>query len=259
MRLLLQPPAVSTSFAWRSLQLSMNPLSGIQTGVACVINPASRPDRQLRVVRELNRFDLSYPTVAGIDGTCRIFYNASFATQEAHPAMISLASKGRQLGRFTLPAVAVFLDSKHLPADLHFWREGMQDWLPVAQLDLAESKPAKAQQPPKRIIVLGMHRSGTSCLMGFLQASGVYLGSPPPSWPPPGRKIPKALGSGAKSAKFAIPYCTRPGLTGTRSQGLTHLCSGLRCSSSSEPASKNRANQNTIFFDGASLACHWGK
>lgn len=59
--------------------------------------------------------------------------------------MLYLASKGRQLGRFTLPAVAAFLGSKHLPEDLHFWREGMEDWLPVAHLALAVEWAALAE------------------------------------------------------------------------------------------------------------------
>lgn len=51
--------------------------------------------------------------------------------------MISLASQGRQLGRFTLPAVAALLRGKHLPADLRFWREGMEDWQHIGDLALA--------------------------------------------------------------------------------------------------------------------------
>jgi hypothetical protein len=92
--------------------------------------------------------------------------------------MIHLAAKGRRLGGFTLPAVANFVGGGDLSADVHFWREGMDDWQPIEGLALEPRPPASAQSPPRMIIVLGMHRSGTSCLAGLLQASGVYLGGP---------------------------------------------------------------------------------
>jgi hypothetical protein len=92
--------------------------------------------------------------------------------------VINLASGGRQYGPFSLPAVATFVGGKDLPADLHFWREGMVDWQPVEMLGLVPRPAATAQREPSLIIVLGMHRSGTSCLAALLQACGVYLGNP---------------------------------------------------------------------------------
>jgi hypothetical protein len=93
--------------------------------------------------------------------------------------MVYLASRGRQFGRFSLPAVAGFLGNKRTPADLHFWREDMDDWRPIGDLGLP-ARRAECAMPSKHssIIILGMHRSGTSCLAGFLQASGVYFGAP---------------------------------------------------------------------------------
>jgi hypothetical protein len=46
-----------------------------------------------------------------------------------------------------------------------------------------------AQQAECSIIVLGMHRSGTSCLMGMFESAGVYLGTTNPRVKEPGTLV----------------------------------------------------------------------
>ena len=43
-------------------------------------------------------------------------------------------------------------------------------------MNRSQSAQALAPQPLEILCVLGMHRSGTSCLTGSLQEAGLYLG-----------------------------------------------------------------------------------
>jgi hypothetical protein len=92
--------------------------------------------------------------------------------------VIYLAENGSNLGPFSAPAVASFQANGLLGDSMHFWQAGQESWLPVSQLRPPANPTAIFNSSPAPIVVLGMHRSGTSCLAGFLQASGVFFGSP---------------------------------------------------------------------------------
>jgi len=92
--------------------------------------------------------------------------------------MISLAISGKAWGHYTRSAVAAFRAQGVLPDDASYSTPEMNNWQPAANLTQAPSTPARCRRGRARIIVLGMHRSGTSCLAGFLQASGVFFGAP---------------------------------------------------------------------------------
>ncbi len=93
-------------------------------------------------------------------------------------SVIYLAENGRNLGPFSAPAVASFQANGQLGDSIQFWQPGNDGWVPVSQLHLPANPTAIFKSSPAPIVVLGMHRSGTSCLAGFLQASGVFFGSP---------------------------------------------------------------------------------
>jgi hypothetical protein len=103
---------------------------------------------------------------------------ASSADKVERAASVEIAAGGTLLGRFTRAAISAFRGQEALPADAHYWTPEMVGWRRVAKLGLLSSAPAQSQDANAQIIVLGMHRSGTSCLAGFLQASGVFFGSP---------------------------------------------------------------------------------
>lgn len=83
----------------------------------------------------------------------------------------------------TLPAVDSHAFDMSCPVKQHFW-EWPDDLAPTGRSrNVARSNPAPNdsnlganQQTPRVLAVLGMHRSGTSCLAGILQSAGVPAG-----------------------------------------------------------------------------------
>jgi len=63
-------------------------------------------------------------------------------------AMIYLSDKGEVLGEFEESAVAEMLATEKISSGAFFWREGMGEWLPVAELDLTAVAAVEPEPSP---------------------------------------------------------------------------------------------------------------
>ena len=68
-------------------------------------------------------------------------------------AMIYLSDKGDMLGEFEESSVPAMLAAKKISADAFFWREGMAQWRPVAELN-ASSRSDSAPEPKPVVSVV---------------------------------------------------------------------------------------------------------
>ena len=68
-------------------------------------------------------------------------------------AMIYLSDKGDMLGEFEESSVPAMLAAKKISADAFFWREGMAEWRPVAELN-ASSRSDSAPEPKPVVSVV---------------------------------------------------------------------------------------------------------
>ena len=68
-------------------------------------------------------------------------------------AMIYLSDKGEMLGEFEESSVPAMLATQKISADAFFWREGMAEWRPVAELK-ASSRPDAAAGPKPAVSVV---------------------------------------------------------------------------------------------------------
>ena len=68
-------------------------------------------------------------------------------------AMIYLSDKGEMLGEFEESSVPAMLATQKISADAFFWREGMAEWRPVAELK-ASSRPDAAPGPKPAVSVV---------------------------------------------------------------------------------------------------------
>ena len=68
-------------------------------------------------------------------------------------AMIYLSDKGDMLGEFEESSVPAMLAAKKISADAFFWREGMAEWRPVAELN-ASSRSDSAPEPKPAVSVV---------------------------------------------------------------------------------------------------------
>jgi len=118
--------------------------------------------------------------------------------------MTHLAEHGNNLGRFTEAALTAFRGQDALGSITHYLPPGGESWLPMKDL-VGPAQPRATSAHPAQIIVLGMHRSGTSCLAGLLQASGVYLGAPSSFMAGAGPQNPKGFWE-RKEARLVCDY-----------------------------------------------------
>jgi hypothetical protein len=68
-------------------------------------------------------------------------------------AMIYLSDKGEMLGEFEESSVPAMLAAKKISADAFFWREGMTEWRPVAELNTS-SRSDSAPEPKPAVSVV---------------------------------------------------------------------------------------------------------
>ena len=68
-------------------------------------------------------------------------------------AMIYLSDKGEMLGEFEESSVPAMLAAKKISADAFFWREGMAEWRPVAELN-TWSRSDSAPEPKPAVSVV---------------------------------------------------------------------------------------------------------
>jgi len=71
----------------------------------------------------------------------------------ANNAMIYLSDKGEVLGEFEESAVAEMLATEKISSDAFFWREGLDAWRPVAELDVPKTAKAAAPAPKPALAV----------------------------------------------------------------------------------------------------------
>ena len=67
--------------------------------------------------------------------------------------MIYLSDKGEVLGEFEESAVAKMLATEKISSAAFFWREGMDEWRPVTELEVAEVAKAYEQPEPAPVVV----------------------------------------------------------------------------------------------------------